>query len=260
MTSADVQDKLTVSLKISAPDVFTEALAIMTLGRPLPPRFLTRADMARLADDPCERQRQVLDLLAPLNLQRHSDAALGSAAAGIHVACDWASLYRQTSGMARSRSNRRVRVISWTAAGASLKAELRRALDALDHGHVIRYANRIAALSAAAFDVLLDAANMNGVRIASPPDMLNRPDMRVALATAMEAVNGRPRQPAHSASVRVICAVFAKISGHTANRSTVWAGDDAGMPTGALYELIKQIGEIYGITLTDYRIRTSPER
>ena len=121
--------------------------------------------------------------------------------------------------MQRSRHNRRLRLVDWRQTG-SIKHELRGLIEALERGKVIPYAQRVAALSPAAFDLILDAAAAKGIRIESPPHLLDRTRMHSAVFTALEAVYRRPRMPAHDAAVRVIRAVYVSLTGGVGRRAT----------------------------------------
>jgi hypothetical protein len=239
-------------------DELVEAMAIIQLGRPLPPSQFTAAQIMELIGDPvAEQQIQIKQLLAPLNHRQFSEQALLLLSVRIHLCCEWALLHRQSSGMNVSRSNRRARMIEWTDAG-SIKRELRNVVRAADADRgLVHFAKTIAALSPAAFDLLTRRLKPERTAVAMLARLLCRGGVRGAALVALQdgSLDHRPTMPAHDAVVVIILKTYEALTGNSARRSTRGA-----RPSGAAHGLLLKISALYpGLSLvsasSDRRLR-----
>jgi hypothetical protein len=239
-------------------DELIEAITIVQLGRPLSPSHFSAAEIIELVDVPIAGQQiQIRQLLAPLNHRGLSEQVLSVLSVRIHLCCEWALAFRQTSGMRVSRSNRRARVSDWTPAG-SLKRELRGVVRAADADrNLVHFAKVIAALSPAAFDLLMRRLVPKKTTVEMLAQLLCRGGTRDAALAALQdkSLDHRPSMPAHDAAVTIILKTYEALTGNRARRSTRGT-----RPSGAAHVLLLKISALYpGLSLvsasSDRRLR-----
>jgi hypothetical protein len=193
----------------------------------------------------------------PRSSRHLSEQALSVLSVRIHLCCEWALLHRQSNGMNVSRSNRRARMIEWTPAG-SLKRELRGVVRAADADkNLVHFAKAIAALSPAAFYLIMRQIKPKRTTVEMLAQVLCRGGMRDAALVALqdESLDHRPPMPAHDAAVTIILKTYETLTGNKARRSTRET-----KPSGAAHGLLLKISSLYpGLSLvsasSDCRLR-----
>jgi hypothetical protein len=228
-----------------------DAAVIIQLGIARPP---SARDVVELAMCPLPEQQHIKALLARLN-RRLPDRQLDKLTAAIHIACSWAAIYRKSSGMRRSRSDRRKRIQSWDEITRP-KRELLRLVRACNNDDLCAFAQIVAALSPCALDLLMHAAVKRRIPLNATPYLLCRECVGRAASAAIEddALDHRLPEIMRDRAVATVAAAYRAATGEPGGRTT-----REGRPAGPLHALLLAVSEFYGIPLvtraSDHRIR-----
>jgi hypothetical protein len=211
-----------------------DAAVIIQLGIARPP---SARDVVELAMCPLPEQH-IKALLARLN-RRLPDRQLDKLTAAIHIACSWAAIYRKSSGMRRSRSDRRKRIQSWDEITRP-KRELLRLVRACNNDDLCAFAQIVAALSPCALDLLMHAAVKRRIPLNATPYLLCRECVGRAASAAIEddALDHRLPEIMRDRAVATVAAAYRAATGEPGGRTT-----REGRPAGPLHALLLAVSE-----------------